>query len=135
MTETTFSWPSGTRVHPATELLPMMTGPQIDELARDIGAHGLQQPITVFPGENGPVLLDGRNRLAAICRIPDQQRRETLLREISMGQHVVTVSANTDPSLYILSANIHRRHLTPQQKRELISALLESGSSRSDRAI
>jgi hypothetical protein len=39
-----------------------------------------------------------------------------------------------DPYAYVISANIHRRHLTTAQKGELIAALLKAKPERSDRA-
>ncbi len=40
-----------------------------------------------------------------------------------------------DPYEYVLSVNIHRRHLTSEQKRELIAKLLKAAPEKSDRAI
>jgi hypothetical protein len=40
----------------------------------------------------------------------------------------------SDPYAYVISANIHRRHLTAAQKGELIEALLKAKPERSDRA-
>ena len=40
-----------------------------------------------------------------------------------------------DPYHYVLSANIHRRHLTAAQKRELITAVLKAHSAKSNRTI
>jgi hypothetical protein len=39
-----------------------------------------------------------------------------------------------DPFAYVVSANVHRRHLTTEQKREVVAALLKSRPERSDRA-
>jgi hypothetical protein len=40
-----------------------------------------------------------------------------------------------DPYEYVLSANIHRRHLTAEQKREIIAGLLKADPTKSDRQI
>ncbi len=40
-----------------------------------------------------------------------------------------------DPYAYVLSANVHRRHLTGEQKRELIAKLLKAQPEKSDRQI
>jgi hypothetical protein len=64
------------RVHPAARLFPMMTGAELDELAADIAKNGLQHPVVWLGNE----LLEGRNRIAAIARIPDQKRREDSAR-------------------------------------------------------
>jgi hypothetical protein len=43
--------------------------------------------------------------------------------------------AKTDPYALVLSANIHRRHLTPELKRELIANVLKAKPEQSDRVI
>jgi hypothetical protein len=43
-------------------------------------------------------------------------------------------SETVDPNAYVISTNIHRRHLTSDQKGELIEALLRAKPERSDRA-
>ena len=52
-------------VHPVAALFPMLADDEIEELAADIKARGLLQPI-VLDAEGR--VLDGRNRLAA-CEI------------------------------------------------------------------
>jgi hypothetical protein len=39
------------------------------------------------------------------------------------------------PTAYVISANIHRRHLTAEQKRDLIAKLLKAQPEKSDRQI
>ena len=41
----------------------------------------------------------------------------------------------TDPYEYVLSANLHRRHLTAEQKREIIAKLLKAQPEKSNRTI
>ena len=63
-------------VHPAAAMLPMMGDDELQALADDIKANGLQEPIILWRdnreaanGSEGPFplwLLDGRNRLAAL---------------------------------------------------------------------
>ena len=45
------------------------------------------------------------------------------------------IKPGTDPYAYVISANIRRRHLTAEQKRELIAKLIKSTPEKSDRAI
>ena len=63
-------------VHPAADQLPMMSDAELEALAADIKANGLQEAIILWEdnrealnGSEGPFplwLLDGRNRLAAL---------------------------------------------------------------------
>ena len=121
------SWREGRRVHPAADLFPMMSGAELDELAADIEQHGLRQAID-FQGDE---ILDGRNRLAAIYRIKDETRRNNLLGFVASTKRVMQVS---DPIAYVISANVRRRHLSAEQKRDIIAALLKEDPQRSDSA-
>jgi ParB-like chromosome segregation protein Spo0J len=97
-------------VHPAAELFPLLAGPELDELADDIAANGLHEPIWLYDDpERGTVLLDGRNRLAA-CELADVE--------------VVTRTYDgDDPVGFSLSQNLKRRHLTPGQRAMLALAV------------
>jgi hypothetical protein len=48
---------------------------------------------------------------------------------------ITTVAPPADPYEFVISANIHRRHLTAEQKRELIAKLLKAKPEVSDRQI
>jgi hypothetical protein len=117
------------KVHPAAALFPMMSDAELDELAKDIAANGLQHPIVYLGNE----LLDGRNRAAAIARIPDEKRRAELIERLHTKDFEITNIG--DPIAYVISANLHRRHLTAEKKREVIAALLTAEPEKSDRAI
>jgi hypothetical protein len=47
----------------------------------------------------------------------------------------VELDPNTDAIAYVVSRNIYRRHLTAEQKRELIANLLKATPEKSDRQI
>ena len=94
------------KVHPAAELFPLMTDEELQELARDIGANGLAHPLVV---DAEGQLIDGRNRLEA-CKIAGVEPKFEKLN-------------GWDPVLYILSANIERRHLSKGQ-RAMLTAIL-----------
>ena len=95
---------AGGRVHPVTDLFPLMSDDELQELADDIKVNGLLYPIIL--DENG-VLIDGRNRLRA-CEMADR----VPVFETIESQHAVT---------YILSANISRRHLSKGQQAMVVA--------------
>src|SRR5947207_5083960 len=119
------------KVHPAAELFPMMSDPELEELAADIAKNELQQPIVYVRDE----LLDGRNRIAAIARIRDERRREEITKEVQEGKKSIVYPFLADPYGYVVGANLHRRHLTVKQKREVIAKVLKADPDRSDRSI
>lgn len=87
------------KAHPAAELFPLLDGEALAELAADIQAQGQQEPIVLFDG----CILDGRNRWAACKKAGIEPRTRTLAKCES-------------PTAYVISANLHRRHLNPLQK-------------------
>ena len=86
--------------HRAAALFPLLPvdSPEFGELVDDIGEHGLLQPIILHEGK----ILDGRNRYRA-C----QHAGVELRFEEWSGQ---------SPTAYVLSLNLHRRHLTDGQR-------------------
>jgi hypothetical protein len=130
MTDTT-NWRDKVKVHPAAEMFPMMSDVELDELAKDIAEHGLQQLPTWIKTGDGDFLLDGRNRFAAVDRIPDTAVRNELRASLLGFRDFLPEG---DPYAYVVSANLHRRHLTTEQKRDVIAKLLQENPTRSDRA-
>ena len=98
MTTTLTRSKTALKVHPAAEIFPMLNAEELDALALDIKANGLQQPIVMWEG----LLLDGRNRLAAcaICGV-----------EPSFKQY-----EGNSPVTFVISANIKRRQLDASQR-------------------
>lgn len=98
MTTTLSRSKTALKVHPAAEIFPMLNAEELDALALDIKANGLQQPIVMWEG----LLLDGRNRLAAcgICGV-----------EPSFKQY-----EGNSPVTFVISANIKRRQLDASQR-------------------
>lgn len=85
--------------HPAAELFPTMSDEELQGLIADIQANGQHEPATLWNGK----LIDGRNRAKA-C--------ETIGIELQCCE----LDSDTDPIKWVLSYNLHRRHLTPSQK-------------------
>lgn len=88
--------------HPAAQLFPMMSDLEIDELARDIKSHGQQSPVVTFQG----TILDGRNRFEACRRAGIEPK---LAEWFPRG-------GSQSPTQWVLSENLHRRHLTVDQR-------------------
>lgn len=92
-------------IHPAATLFPMLHGVALGELAADIEAHGLREPIVRDSQER---ILDGRNRLRACCLAGVEPR-------------YVEWDGQGSPVAFVLSRNLHRRHLNESQ-RSLVAA-------------
>ena len=85
--------------HPLAELFPLMQGREFDELVTDIKANGLREPIWTYQGQ----ILDGRNRWRA-CEAAKLSHRP--MREYT----------GDDPVSFVVSLNLHRRHLDESQR-------------------
>lgn len=95
-------------IHPAAELFPMMGDREFEEFKRDIETHGIKEFGTLYKGQ----LLDGRNRYKACQELG-----------IEMDFCEIEDSEDFDPFAYVLSHNLHRRHLTESQ-RAMVAAKL-----------
>jgi hypothetical protein len=111
-------WRDHWKVHPAADLFPLMSESELRELGEDIKANGLISPLIKCEGK-----LLGRNRLDAMELVG--LKLHVAVNEITPG----------DPYDYVLSANLHRRHLTGEQKRELIAKVLKAKPEASNRKI
>lgn len=88
------------RFHPYCEIFPLLEGPAFDELVADIREHGLREDILTYGG----LILDGRNRARA-CQVANIQPRFKPF-----------VGSDEQALSWVVSANVHRRHLTDSQK-------------------
>jgi hypothetical protein len=123
-------WRSWLRVHPAAELFPRMDGNELAALAADIKEkeNGQREPCRYIRDDIGPILVDGIGRLDA---------RELAGLKIELTDHAVfqQLSATINIDAYVISANIHHRHLDADTKRKIIAILLKADPTKSDRAI
>lgn len=92
-------------VHPMADRFPMWPKDRLKELAADIKVNGLNIPLVVWRKE--PMLLDGRNRLAA-CALEGIQPK-------------VEFFDGDDPRKLIISRNIQTREMTASQKAMLLA--------------
>ena len=131
-------WRSKFRVHPVADLFPMMSDKELAETGADIKANELREPIAVRriypPDAKGGVstdrhvleVLDGRNRLEAMERAGIKPPAKAF-GEMDLD--------DAEAVAYIISANIHRRHLTPEQKKRITDNLLKDNPAQSDRQV
>jgi predicted transcriptional regulator len=107
--------------HPLADRFPLMENDDLIKLDNDIRANGLREPITLYEGK----ILDGRNRYLA----------SKMLRCGFMRTHFRELLCDKDPMAFVISANIHRRHLTAEKKRELLATLIKIDPGKSNRQI
>lgn len=88
------------RYHEVANIFPLMTGADYDALKADIAEHGLREPIWLHPDGS---IIDGRNRHRACIETGTPPRFETWN---GCGSLVA----------FVVSLNLHRRHLTPSQR-------------------
>jgi hypothetical protein len=137
------SWRDVLPIHPAAELFPLMSEAELPELGEDIKKNGLTAPIIFWAQEGkdwegmaGAHLLDGRNRLDAMELAGIKLVNGGRFNLDALNQHLDVVFGNRpDPYAYVISANIQRRHLTAELRRELIANVLKAKPEQSDRVI
>ncbi|MGA2065698.1 MAG: ParB/RepB/Spo0J family partition protein [Thermoguttaceae bacterium] len=93
--------------HPACLLFPKLGHQELQELADDIKANGLRNPIVLYKGQ----ILDGRNRLLA-CEI------------VGVEPRFVEWRGEGSPIERVISENLVRRHLTSSQRAVIAHDLL-----------
>lgn len=89
-------------VFPPADVFPMIADDELQELAADIKENGLRDALVVAEIDGQMMLVDGRNRRVA-CEIAEVNPTTRQLN-------------GEDPTAFVLSANIHRRHMTKGQR-------------------
>lgn len=137
------SWRSRISVHPACECFPPLDEAPLAEFAADLRQHGLRTPIVFWGGDEAPEeadsrtgdeaakcqgrlpLLDGRNRL-------DGCAAAGLLTEKGLTHILDTAEIRYgDPVAYVVSTNLHRRHLTESQRAMVATKIADLPPGRS----
>jgi hypothetical protein len=142
------SWRDVLPVHPAADLFPLMSPDELKVLGEDIKENGLRTPIVLTTVTSGyrddgrDHLLDGRNRLDAMERVGF-----VLVKKGKLDPHLgweddITLLPprpcsvpESEAYMAAVSLNIHRRHLTSEQRRDLITKLIKATPEKSDRQI
>ena len=99
------------KFHEIADLFPLIEGDEFQLLCEDIKKEGLNHPVILLDDE----ILDGRNRYRACVEVGIEPRYEKFEGE--------------DPLAFVLSENLHRRHLTISQRAALAAevANIENG--------
>ena len=105
------------KVHPIANIFPMMSVDEFEGLKADINENGMHEPLLFWNDQ----LIDGRNRLKACIELGKQSHIESCELE-----------PDTDPVPWVLSNNLHRRHLTASQ-RAIVAAEIASLTRGGDR--
>ena len=131
-------WRDVLPVHPAAEIFPLMGEAELRELADDIAKHGSETRIDLYHDMKADKfsLVDGRNRLDALemtgAKIFDDKGK---VQERFVGKILTSLGGNRDIVAYVVSKNIRRRHLSLEQRRELLVKLINDDPKKSDRQL
>lgn len=91
-------------LHPLCTFFPRMSDAEFNSLKNNIRCNGQTYPIYTLDGS----ILDGGNRYRALCELGIKP--------------VIIEYTGSNPAQFILSSNLHRRHLTQGQSAAIVSA-------------
>jgi hypothetical protein len=107
-------WRSRYPVHPVADLFPLTDGAELEALAEDIKKNGLKDRITFqYNGVDRDILVDGRRRMTAMERAGIKL----------LAEHKQHLNHDADAVAFIVSKNLHRRHLSKEQQADLLVAI------------
>ena len=139
------SWRNVLPIHEAANIFPPMSPDELKATSDDIKRNGIRIPVVLWAESEGsqPYLLEGRNRLdaAELAGLDVFEIREGVLHVLQPSRFVYadktccSLSSVKDPYEFVLSANLHRRHLDAKQKRDVIAKLIKAQPEKSDRQI
>jgi ParB-like chromosome segregation protein Spo0J len=92
-------------LHPLCAIFPHMDDSAFESLKADIATNGLCQPIITLDGK----ILDGAHRYRACSELGIAPYLDEFVGE--------------DPVAFVISANLHRRHMTPSQAAMVAASL------------
>lgn len=96
--------------HPYANIFPMMDESELEALSEDIVANGQKEVITIYHNQ----ILDGRNRYAACLKA----HITPSTKELPTG---------TDAFKFVISKNLHRRHLDETGRAFLAAGMVKLG--------
>ena len=106
--------------HPAADIFPPMSDAEYSALKADIEQHGQKEPVVYWRGQ----LIDGRHRHRA-CE------------ELGIQCSECELDDDDDPVSYVVSLNLHRRHLDESQRAMVAARIanLKRGEKKADSSI
>lgn len=105
------------RYHEVANIFPLMQGADFDALKADIAEHGQREPIWV---DDDGSILDGRNRHRACV-------------ELGLNPTIAKWNGNGSLVAFVVSLNLHRRHLTESQRAMVAAKLANMSEGRPDK--
>lgn len=100
--------------HEYANLFPMLDAGALTAVTADIAEYGVREPVVLYQGK----VLDGRNRCVAARKLG----LSVPVREFT--------GSDTDALAFVISTNLHRRHLTESQRASVAARL--ANMTRSD---
>jgi NACalpha-BTF3-like transcription factor len=127
----TKNWRDVLKVHPACELFPRLSEKEAAELRESIKKIGIQTPVIIIRDMNAQAwLIDGRERLDAMEALGrptfDEKGRSKFPVEDFLEVAGIT---SYNPAAMVMAANIHRRHLTAEQRADLAIKVLTAAKA------
>jgi chromosome segregation ATPase len=98
--------------HPLSKAFPPMPDEQFKALVDDVDLNGLRNPILIYQGK----ILDGWHRYQACV-------------ELNVKKMRMADWEGDDPVAFVLSQNLHRRHLNPSQRSFIFAELADWAKS------
>jgi len=111
--------PTKLEPHPLSTMFPPLSEEDFGKLAADIKLNGLHQHIVRYQGK----ILDGNNRYRA-CELAGIK-----------PTFADFTGDDAQARNYVISANIHRRHLSREDRKAIIEMLLKADPAQSNRQI
>jgi hypothetical protein len=133
----THKWRNLLPIHPAANGIPKPTEEEKHTLAGDLLLHGQRMPVILVRvatrPDAPPQLLDGRTRLdlQSAAGIEVIGANGVLF----VPHRVIEVADDDEAERLSLSLNVHRRHLSAEQKTPLIEKLIKANPEKSNRQI
>lgn len=112
----------GIKVHPAANAFPLLTGKDFNDLVKSIEKNGMRTPIMVLHSPHMkqlPLLVvDGRNRLRAWEKLykAGKVKKDAWLEDAYYASELCNPNDDLQIKRLVYDLNIHRRHLTADQK-------------------